>query len=345
MIFRQLFHAESFTYTYLLAGRPGGEALLIDPVLDCVERYLRLLDELGLRLVKAVDTHVHADHLTGLGELRNRTRCITVMGEESPVDVVSMRVRDGDTIDIEGINLDVIHTPGHTACSYSYRMADRVFTGDTLFIRGTGRTDWETGDSLAQYDSIFDKLLKLPDETLVYPGHDYKGDTVSTIAEERAFNPRLQVRSAEEYAEMMDNLNLPDPKMMDVAVPANMMIGVAQSETGDESWSMTVAQARRGMADPDFVLIDLRETAERERHGVIPGSIHAPYKQLDQFIAPGGVLREIATATSRRLVYYCAYGERSALAVQASREAGLANVCHLVGGIDAWAATGGPVDE
>ena len=345
MIFRQLFHAESFTYTYLLAGRAGGEALLIDPVLDCVEGYLRLLDELGLRLVKAVDTHVHADHLTGLGELRDRTRCITVMGEESPVDVVSMRVRDGDTIDIEGINLDVIHTPGHTACSYSYRMADRVFTGDTLFIRGTGRTDFETGSSLAQYDSIFDKLLKLPDETLVYPGHDYKGDTVSTIAEERAFNPRLQVRSAEEYAEIMDNLNLPDPKMMDVAVPANMVIGVAQSETGDESWSMTVAQARRRMADPDFVLIDLRETAERERHGVIPGSIHAPYKQLDQFIAPGGVLREMATATSRRLVYYCAYGERSALAVQASREAGLANVCHLVGGIDAWTATGGPVDK
>ncbi len=345
MIFRQLFHAESFTYTYLLAGRPGGEALLIDPVLDSVERYLKLLDELGLRLVKAVDTHVHADHLTGLGELRNRTRCITVMGAESPVDVVSMRVRDGDTIDIEGINLDVIHTPGHTACSYSYRMADRVFTGDTLFIRGTGRTDFETGSSLAQYDSIFGKLLKLPDETLVYPGHDYKGDTVSTIAEERAFNPRLQVRSAEEYAEIMDNLNLPDPKMMDVAVPANIVIGVAQSEVADASWSMTVAQARRRMADPDFVLVDLRETAERERHGVIPGSIHAPYKQLDQFIAPGGVLREMATATSRRLVYYCAYGERSALAVQASREAGLANACHLVGGIDAWAANGGPIDE
>ena len=345
MIFRQFFHAESYTYTYLLAGRAGGEALLIDPVLDCVERYLRLLDELGLRLVKAVDTHVHADHLTGLGELRNRTRCITVMGEESPVDVVSMRVRDGDTIDIEGITLDVIHTPGHTACSYSYRMADRVFTGDTLFIRGTGRTDFETASSLAQYDSIFNKLLKLPDETLVYPGHDYKGDTVSTIAEERAFNPRLQVSSAEEYAAIMDNLNLPDPKMMDVAVPANMVIGVAQSETGDASWSMTVDQALGRMDDPDFILVDLRENSERERHGVIPGSIHAPYKQLDQFIAPGGVLREMAIATARRLVYYCAYGERSALAVQASREAGLANACHLVGGIDAWAASGGPVDE
>jgi len=345
MIFRQLFHAESFTYTYLLAGRPGGEALLIDPVLDRVERYLRLLDELGLRLVKAVDTHVHADHLTGLGELRNRTRCITVMGDESPVDVVSMRVRDGDTIDIEGITLDVIHTPGHTACSYSYRMADRVFTGDTLFIRGTGRTDFKTASSLAQYDSIFNKLLKLPDETLVYPGHDYKGDTVSTIAEERAFNPRLQVSSAEEYAEIMDNLDLPDPKMMDVAVPANIVIGVAQSETGDEAWSLTVAQALGRMDDPDFVLIDLRENSERERHGVIPGSIHAPYKQIDQLIAPGGVLREMATATSRRLVYYCAYGERSALAVQASREAGLTGVCHLVGGIDAWAAAGGRVDE
>ena len=344
MIFRQFFHAESCTYTYLLAGRTGGEALLIDPVLDCVARYLQLIEELDLKLVKAVDTHVHADHITGLGELRNRTRCITVMGRESPADVVSMRVRDGETIDIEGVNLDVIHPPGHTACSYSYRLPDRVFTGDTLFIRGTGRTDFETGSSRDSYDSIFNKLLKLSDETLVYPGHDYKGDTVSTIGEERAFNPRLQVKSAEEYCDIMDNLNLPDPKMMDVAVPANMVIGMAQSATGDESWSMTVAEANRRMAEPDFVLVDLRESGERERYGVIPGSIHAPYKQLDQLIAPGGALREMAASTARRLVYYCAYGERSALAVQASLEAGLTGVCHLVGGMDAWTAGGGPID-
>jgi glyoxylase-like metal-dependent hydrolase (beta-lactamase superfamily II) len=195
MIFRQLFDSTSCTYTYLLASRKGGEALIIDPVLDRVDHYLRLLDELDLKLVKAVDTHLHADHVTALGALRDRTRCITIMGAESSVDVVSVRVAEGDSIAIEGLALEVMYTPGHTDDSYSFSMADRVFTGDTLFIRGTGRTDFQHGDARAQYHSIFDKLLKLPDETLVYPGHDYKGDTVSTIAEERDHNPRLQVSS------------------------------------------------------------------------------------------------------------------------------------------------------
>ncbi len=181
MIFRQLFDSVSCTYTYLIASRRGGEALIIDSVLEKVDRYIQLLDELDLKLVKAIDTHVHADHITGLGALRDRTRCITVMGQESQVDVVSQRVSDGDRIDIEGLSLTVIYTPGHTDDSYCFLMGDRVFTGDTLFIRGTGRTDFQHGDARAQYDSIFNKLLTLPSETLVYPGHDYKGDTVSTI--------------------------------------------------------------------------------------------------------------------------------------------------------------------
>ena len=208
MIFRQIFDSVSSTYTYLLASRRGGEALIIDPVLDKVDRYIQLLQELDLKLVKAVDTHLHADHITGLGALRDRTRCITVMGERSRVDVVSMRVTEGDPIEIEGLTLNVLYTPGHTDDSYSFLMADRVFTGDTLLIRGTGRTDFQNGDAGAQYDSIFGKLLKLPDETLVYPAHDYKGDTVSTIAEERAFNPRLQVGSKQEYVELMSK---PEP--------------------------------------------------------------------------------------------------------------------------------------
>ena len=230
MIFRQLFDSESSTYTYLLASRRGGEALIIDPVLDKVDRYLQLLDELDLRLLKAIDTHVHADHITGLGALRDRTRCITVMGEKSGVDVVSMRVAEGDAIDIEGVRLDVVYTPGHSDDSYCFRMNDRIFTGDTLLIRGTGRTDFQHGDAAAQYDSIFNKLLKLPDDTLVYPAHDYKGDTVSTIGEEKAYNPRLQVESEAEYVEIMDNLNLANPKMMDVAVPANLRIGLKQDD-------------------------------------------------------------------------------------------------------------------
>ena len=231
MIFRQLFDGESSTYTYLLASRSGGEALIIDPVLDKVDRYLQLFDELDLRLLKAIDTHVHADHITGLGALRDRTRCITVMGEKSGVDVVSMRVAEGDAIDIEGVRLDVVYTPGHTDDSYCFRMNDRIFTGDTLLIRGTGRTDFQHGDAAAQYDSIFNKLLKLPDDTLVYPAHDYKGDTVSTIGEEKAYNPRLQVSSEAEYVDIMDNLNLANPKMMDVAVPANLACGKAPLST------------------------------------------------------------------------------------------------------------------
>jgi len=178
MIFRQLFDGTSGTYTYLLASRRGGEALIIDPVLERVERYLQLVRELDLRLVKAVDTHLHADHVTALGALRDRTRCITVMGEQSRADVVSMRVMEGDRIEIEGLRLDVLYTPGHTDDSYSFLLADRVFTGDTLLIRGTGRTDFQNGDPRAQYDSIFNKLMKLPDETLVFPAHDYKGETV-----------------------------------------------------------------------------------------------------------------------------------------------------------------------
>src|ERR1700741_478921 len=184
MIFRQLFDSTSGTYTF--ASRPGGEALIIDPVLEKVDRYLQLVREVELKLVKAVDTHLHADHITGLGALRDRTRCITVMGEQSKADVVSMRLSDGDRLTIEGLALEAIYTPGHTDDSYSFIMPDRVFTGDTLLIRGTGRTDFQNGDPRAQYESIFGRLLKLPNETLVYPAHDYKGDTCSTIGEEKA---------------------------------------------------------------------------------------------------------------------------------------------------------------
>jgi len=229
MIFRQLFDSVSSTYSYILASRKGGEALIIDPVLEKVDRYLQLFDELDVKLVKAVDTHLHADHITGLGALRDRTLCVTVMGEQTQADVVSMRVGDRDTVDIEGLQLGVIYTPGHTDDSYSLTLHDRVFTGDTLLIRGTGRTDFQNGDARAQYESIFNRLLKLPDDTLVYPAHDYKGETVSTIAEERAFNPRLQVKTVDEYVDLMSKLDLPDPKMMDVAVPANVQVGRCQT--------------------------------------------------------------------------------------------------------------------
>ena len=310
MIFRQLFDSMSGTYTYLLASRHGGEALIIDPVLERVDRYLQLVRELDLRLVKAMDTHLHADHVTGLGELRDRTRCVTVMGEHSRADVVSMRVAEGDRIEIEGLRLDVLYTPGHTDDSYSFLLTDRVFTGDTLLIRGTGRTDFQNGDPRAQYDSIFNKLMKLPDETLVYPAHDYKGETVSTIGEEKFFNPRLKVRSVDEYVDLMNNLKLPNPKMMDVAVPANMHVGLRQQDIARRGWALSAADAIALCGRTDVALVDLREKSERDKQGIIPGSLHTPYADLPAAVGAGGMLHELAAATGKRVVFYCAFGER-----------------------------------
>ena len=341
MLFRQLFDQVSCTYSYLVASRRGGEALIIDPVLEKVDHYLRLVDQLDLRLVKAVDTHLHADHITGLGALRDRTRCITVMGEQSGVDVVSMRVGDGDRLTIEGVTLDVIYTPGHTDDSYSFVLGDRVFTGDTLLIRGTGRTDFQNGCARAQYESIFGRLLCLPDETLVFPAHDYKGDTVSTIGEERRYNPRLQVATVDDYVALMASLKLPNPKMMDVAVPANMRQGMMQQEIARRGWALTPSDAIAILGQPENVLIDLRERAEREKHGCIPGSLSAPYPDLHDNIVAGGMLHELATATGKRLVFYCAFGERSAMAVQAAQDVGLTRSCHIEGGIAGWKKAGG----
>ena len=226
MIFRQLFDRTSSTYTYLLAERRGGEALLIDPVIENTDQYIRLLDELDVKLVLAVDTHIHADHVTALGNLRNRTDCATAMGDKTGVDCVSVRFREGEKLCVDNLHLDILYTPGHTDDSYSFVLPDRVFTGDTLLIRGTGRTDFQNGDPAAQYDSLFEKLLRLPRETLVFPAHDYNGMTVSTIGEEAQHNPRLQVDSKQAYIDQMNALDLDDPRLMDVAVPANRGCGL-----------------------------------------------------------------------------------------------------------------------
>jgi rhodanese-related sulfurtransferase len=265
------------------------------------------------------------------------------MGEQSKADVVAMRVADGDKVTIEGLALDVIYTPGHTDDSYSFLIGDRVFTGDTLLIRGTGRTDFQNGSARAQYESIFNRLLKLPEETLVYPAHDYKGDTVSTIGEERRYNPRLQVRSVDEYVELMANLKLPNPKMMDVAVPANMQVGLHQDELDKQGLSLSAREAIASLGRPDILLVDLRETSERAKHGTLAGALHAPYPGIEESLKPGGMLREVAAATGRRLVFFCAYGERSAMAVVAAKDAGFANAAHVRGGIDAWKKAGGAV--
>ncbi len=222
MIFEQLFDEKSSTYTYILSSGKGREALIIDPVLEHTEEYLKLLNKLELKLVKVIDTHIHADHITGLNELSERTNCTKIMGDNSKSEVVDLRVKEDENVKIDNINLKVMYTPGHTDCSYSFLMNDRVFTGDTLLINGTGRTDFQNGNSRQQYDSIFNKLLKLPENTIVFPAHDYNGKKHSTIGSERKNNPRLQVNSVDQYVEIMNNLKLANPKMMDVAVPANL---------------------------------------------------------------------------------------------------------------------------
>ncbi len=225
MIFKQLFDKTSSTYTYLISSGEGREAIIIDPVLDHVNSYIKILNELNLKLVKVIDTHIHADHITGMSELKNKTNCETIMGDKTPADVVSIKIKDQENIKLDDLKLKAIYTPGHTYESFSFLMDDKVFTGDTLLIGGTGRTDFQNGNPYDSYNSIFNILLKLPDKTKVYPAHDYNGKFFSTIENERKNNPRLQVKSSDEYADIMNNLNLPDPKLMDIAIPRNLKLG------------------------------------------------------------------------------------------------------------------------
>ncbi|MDA9604340.1 MBL fold metallo-hydrolase [Candidatus Pelagibacter sp.] len=225
MIFKQLFDKTSFTYTYLIASKKGREALIIDPVLDNVEQYIILLKELDLKLVKVIDTHIHADHVTGAGKLRDKTKCATIMGEHTPTDAVEIKVKDEEIIKLDQLNIRALYTPGHTSDSFSFLMDNFLFSGDTLLINGTGRTDFQNGNSTDAYNSIFNRLLKLPDETLLYPAHDYKGEKVSTIGKEKKFNPRLQISNVNEYIDIMNNLNLKKPAAIDYNVASNLKLG------------------------------------------------------------------------------------------------------------------------
>ena len=225
MLFRQIFDTKSSTYTYLIASAKGREALIIDPVEENVNEYVNHLKELDLKLVKVIDTHIHADHVTGASKLKNNTNCSTVMGENSPAETVDIRLKDEETIEIDQLKIKALYTPGHTSDSYSFLMNNYLFSGDTLLINGTGRTDFQNGSSKDAYNSLFNKLLKLPEETILYPGHDYNGKKSSTIGNEKKFNPRLQVDSVDQYIEIMSNLKLSKPKMIDTNVSRNLMLG------------------------------------------------------------------------------------------------------------------------
>ena len=225
MIFKQVFDIKSSTYTYLIASAKGREAFIIDPVLENIEEYIILLNEFDLKLVKVIDTHIHADHITGASALKDKTKCVTIMGEHTPTDAVEIKIKDEEIIKLDHLMIKALYTPGHTSDSFSFLMNNYLFSGDTLLINGTGRTDFQNGNSKDAYNSLFNGLLKLPDETLLYPAHDYKGKKVSTIGKEKKFNPRLQVRNAEEYEEIMKNLNLKKPADIDFNVASNLKLG------------------------------------------------------------------------------------------------------------------------
>jgi sulfur dioxygenase len=227
MIFKQVFDTKTSTYTYLIASAKGREAVIIDPVLENVENYIGLLKDLDLKLVKVIDTHIHADHVTGASKLKQSTNCTTIMGEHTPADMVEIKVKDNELINVDGLKIRSIYTPGHTSESYSFLLNKYLFSGDALLINGTGRTDFQNGSSKDSYHSIFDKLLKLPEDTLLYPGHDYNGKKVSTIGNEKKFNPRLQVKNVDEYIQIMSNLNLSKPEMMDSNVNRNIQLGIS----------------------------------------------------------------------------------------------------------------------
>ena len=313
----------------MIGSRAGGEALIIDPVLEKVDSYIKLLEQLDVKLVKVIDTHIHADHISGIAELRDRTNCITIMGDATKADVVSMRVADNEVIKLEKLELKSLYTPGHTDDSFSFMMNDRIFSGDTLLIRGTGRTDFQNGDPYDSYNSIFERLLKLPENTLLYPAHDYNGNTVSTIGEEKKFNPRLQVNSAEEYVKIMNNLNLSNPKMMDIAVPANQQLGI-NLERQKKINGLDVDAFYHKIKSEEYQLIDLRENNEIKKIGTIKNSLNIPFQD---FL---GSIKNNSSKFNKNLLLFCAIGERSTLATQVIRSYDILNSYHLIGGIKEW---------
>jgi glyoxylase-like metal-dependent hydrolase (beta-lactamase superfamily II)/rhodanese-related sulfurtransferase len=352
LVFRQLFDPPSSTYTYLLADGGNGAAVIIDPVFEQVRRDAALIEELGLRLAYALETHVHADHVTGAWLLKQRTGCRIALAADSAAEGADRYLVQDDVVAFGDRNLQVRQTPGHTNGCLTYVLDDRsmAFTGDCLFVRGTGRTDFQQGDPHAMYRSIHEQIFTLPDSCLLHPAHDYRGLTVTSVREERRFNPRLGGEIGEgDFTGYMKNLRLAHPKKLDVAVPANLQCGRPENGVG-----MT--------AEPSWAALRYSFAGiwEIDPHGL---EEHAPAVQIldvrepEEFIGPLGHIRgavliplgDLAERTGelardRPIVTVCRAGSRSAQATVILREAGFGDVANLAGGMLRWRAEGHVVE-
>ncbi len=358
MIFKQLLDKESCTFTYLIGDPVTKDAVLIDPVDTQLAIYLDLLKQYELTLKYSLETHVHADHITASGQLRQQLGAKTAVSALCGASSADIQIQDGDIFEFAaGESIKVIATPGHTAGSVSFLWRDRIFTGDALFIDGCGRTDFQGGDAGALYDAITQRIFTLADETLVYPGHDYKGRWVSSVIQERTTNSRLAGKSRAEFIDIMDNLNLPKPKLIDLAVPANRYCGVdeelanqaAEVTAGSEPkrktadiqslvdaakqtiTEITVTQAQEIINNSSVTLIDVREAAEFDA-GHIENALLIPRGQLEFKVTTHPALSDKSSA----IMLYCAGGHRSALAAKTLINMGYTNVLSIAGGYDAW---------
>lgn len=348
LVFRQLFDPVSSTYTYLLADRESGEALLIDPVFEQVLRDSALLSELGLHLVATIDTHVHADHVTGAWLLHERLGSEIALSAASNATGITRALQPGERVAFGSRWVEARATPGHTDGCMSYVLDDRsmAFTGDCLLIRGSGRTDFQQGDAHRMFRSVHEQLFSLPDDCLLYPGHDYRGLTVSSVAEEKRFNPRLAEGIGEDdFAGYMAHLNLPHPRQLAVAVPANLRCGRPDASTAASApqdwaplnfsfagiWEITPQALEEASAGVQVV--DVREAEEfAGALGHIPGSLLMPLGELQ--------LRALELDRARPVVCVCRSGARSAQAVVLLQKAGFTNVANLAGGMLRWRSEG-----
>jgi glyoxylase-like metal-dependent hydrolase (beta-lactamase superfamily II)/rhodanese-related sulfurtransferase len=358
MIFKQLFDQETWTYTYLIADPVTKEAVLIDPVNTHIDEYINKLEEQGLQLKYTLETHVHADHITASGLLRQRLGAQTGVSQLCGAETADIQIQDGDIFEFaDGEQIKVIATPGHTRGSISFLWRDRVFTGDALLIGGCGRTDFQGGDPGAQYDCITQRLFTLPDDTLVYPGHDYQQHWVSTIRQERTTNPRLAGKSREQFIDIMNNLNLPKPRLIDQAVPANRYCGLEEkecqqaiavretvrpvrteispqdmvAEAKQHITEVNVTTAKQLLAEGNIVVVDTREESEYAA-GHLDDALLLPRGVLEFKI---GSIPELADK-SKAVLIYCRTGGRSSLAAQTMQFLGYKNVLSMAGGFEAW---------